>query len=272
MEKVLKPISPWKLALLSAFILFYVTPGYAIDVPLSLEWAAVPGADYYVVHWGQNQGAYTDNSNNYPGSPITTTTYSITLPDDTYYFVLQAFNAAGASGFSEEIYVIGPNHPDLDPQYDRGWGITSGDLKGFKIMYSSTEGVTPTLGPSNEIPVLNLSGVSPLGSPLNLQPSPTYFNTPVKIFIPCQGYSDLSNIIVYHYDDLDGRWLPADDADNWIVADSFEEHYETDPNTVAIEVNHFSGAQAGTSSSSASSSGGGGGCFIATAAVGTEAN
>jgi len=84
---------------------------------------------------------------------------------------------------------IDPNDPDLEGSYvyDTGAQITSGQLNEAKILYDSNEPVVPIFGPMNEIPALDISGVDPVGVPMNLQP-PTVFNTPVTIFIPCPGY------------------------------------------------------------------------------------
>jgi subtilisin family serine protease len=159
--------------------------------------------------------------------------------------------------------------PDLGGAYDAGVESTDGDLLGAKIIYDSGELMTPAFGPMDEIPALNLSGVAAVGEPMNLQP-PTVFDTPVKIFIPAPGYTDVSGLYVYYYNG--SNWVPACDpagnvlpgGDGWMVPGSRVDHNETDPAIIEIQVYHFSGAQAGAFSG-ASGGGGGGGCFISAA-------
>jgi len=201
------------------------------------------------------------------------------VPDGTWYWVVTAYDSEGLeSAVDREIMVLGPNHPDLAP-YDKGWGITGGHLKGFRVCYNDPVDPddTPTLGPSDAIPALNLSGVSPVGVRMNLQPSGATFNPHVTIFVPCPGYSDVSGLDIYYYDGA--SWFLANDADapdivqpdavGWMVPGSRENHDSGTPSTIAIQVYHFSGVQAGSIQGSPSSPGGpesGSGCFIGTAA------
>jgi hypothetical protein len=124
----------------------------------------------------------------------------------------------------------------------------------------------------SEIPPVDLAGVSGVAVPMNLQP-PAVFDTPVKIFIPCPGYTDVSSLNIYYYNG--SSWALACDAagnvqaggDGWMVLGSRVDHNETVPATIEIRVYHFSGAQAGLFSGvSGGSSGGGGGCFISSTA------
>ena len=121
-------------------------------------------------------------------------------------------------------------------------------------MYDSND-PTPTLGPSNALPPI--PSVNAVGAPLNLQPSPLPpFATPVKIFIPCPGCSDVSELNIYYYDGA--NWLLANDADapdivqpdaiDWMEPKSREDNNASVPPTIAIRVVHFSGVQAGTPS------------------------
>ena len=162
--------------------------------------------------------------------------------------------------------------PDLGGTLDAGSKVDSGDLQGAKIIYDNNETQTPTFGPTDEIPPVNLSGVSGVAVPMNLQP-PAVFDTPVKILIPCPGYADVSELNVYYYDG--SSWmLVVDAAGNvqpggvgLVEPGSRVNHNETDPPTIEIQVYHFSGFQAGSFSGSGGA-GGGGGCFISTAARG----
>lgn len=266
MAAILKTALSRQVALLVAAIFFLFTaPCYAVDVTLEWDANTEPDLQFYRVFHRQEGQSYDYNSPAWEGTE-TRRQFTGLANNIKYCFVVRAVGEVSGeevqSSSSREICTMKYAPPDSGGR-DTEWEINSGEFRGFKFVFDSS-GEIPTLGPSSQIPMLNLSGVSPLGSPFNLQPSPTHFNTPVKIFIPCPGYSDLSSIDVYLYDDVGGKWLTMDDADDWIVADSFVEHYETDPNTVALEVKHFSGAQAGVpvSDSGSGSSSGGGGCFI----------
>jgi subtilisin family serine protease len=164
--------------------------------------------------------------------------------------------------------------PDLGGALDDGIKVDSGDLQGAKVIFDSSENQIPTLGPTDEIPPVNLTGVSGVAVPMNLQP-PTVFDTPVKILIPCPGYADVSGLSVYYFNG--SNWALASNAagnvqpggDGWMVPGSRVNHNETDPATIEIQVYHFSGAQAGSFSGGGGGGGGGGGCFIETASHGS---
>ena len=178
---------------------------------------------------------------------------------------------------------VDPGDPALGGVYDAGIQVNSGDLEGARIFYSSSEPVPPEFGPVDEIPEIDLPGVDPVGMPMHFQPS-TIFDTPVKVFIPCPGYTDVSSLSVYYYNGTNS--LLACDADGivrsagegWMVPGSRINHNNGNPSTIEIQVYHFSGIQAGTSSASVTdgSSGGGddsaagGGCFIGTATFGSR--
>lgn len=171
---------------------------------------------------------------------------------------------------------VDPDDPALVPPYTEGSRINSGDLTGAKIIYDSSEPVTPIIGPENELPELDTAEEA-VGVPMNLQP-PTVFNTPVKIFIPCTDNVDVSGLSVYLYKGAD--WVLACDAagnvqsggDGWMVPGSRVNHNNGDPSTIEIQVYHFSGVQSGatTGGGVTPSGGGNGGCFIATAAYGSQ--
>jgi hypothetical protein len=156
-----------------------------------------------------------------------------------------------------------------EDDYDNLIQVNTGALTGAKIYYNNGEPV-PQLGPTDEIPAVNLSGVSGVAVPMNLQP-PTVFNTPVKIQIPCPDHTDVSTLNVYYYNGA--SWALACNAagnvapggDGWMVPGSRVNHNETDPATIEIQVYHFSGAQAGSFSGVGGGDGGGGGCFISAA-------
>jgi len=176
------------------------------------------------------------------------------------------------------IEAVDPNDPDLEGSYDAGIEVNSGNLEGAKIIYESSEPMTPTLGPIDELPSFDVNDAEAIGVPMNLQP-PTVFNAPVKIFIPCPGYTDVSNLSVYLYNGT--SWVLACDAsgnvksgaEEWMKPGSRENHNNGSPSTIEIQVYHFTGVQAASTNPpippTPSGGGGGGGCFIATAAFGT---
>ena len=271
--------SCWSAILLSTMIFFGLITQTFAATDITFKWDAntETDLDHYVLYWGTSAGGpYPQKSSDIPKG---VTTYQVTgLPDNTKHcFVLRAVNKQGnESANGEEICAIKNDMPDNDGR-DAEWEITAGKLEGVKFVFDSA-GDTPSLGPTIAIPAIpNVNGV---GLPLNLQPSGVPFNPPVKIFIPCPGYSDVSGLNVYYYEDVTMDWLLANDADapgvvqpgaqGWMVPNSRIDHNQGDPYTLEIQVEHFSGTQAGTPSSASVSSGGGGGgggggCFISTA-------
>jgi hypothetical protein len=230
---------------------------------LTLGWAppsAGQNLDHYVVYWGTSSGNYSMSEL----IPSDTTTYKVTglAADTRYYFAATAADVEGnESTFSREISWIKHLYADEDGR-DEEWGITTGALKNFNLVYDG-EVDNPSLGASNDVPSVNLPGVGSVGIPLNLQPSGTYFNPPVKIFIPCPGYGDVSGLNVYYYDHDTLQWYLANDADDpfmvqpdavgWMVPGSRVNHNNGNPSTIEIQVYHFSGTQAGSTSSGGSS-------------------
>ena len=163
--------------------------------------------------------------------------------------------------------------------YNAGFKVISGVLEGMMVIFNNSEPVKPELGPSDEIPLLNVDGINAVGEVLNLQP-PTVFNTPVKVFIPCRGYSDLSKVNVYLFDGsswllgCDGQGNVQNSALGWMVEGSRVDHPELSPPAIEIRLYHFSAVQAGSSllpdtavAKSSGGGGGGGGCFIETASM-----
>jgi hypothetical protein len=257
---------------------------HALDV--TLAWEEVSGVDHYVVYWGPSSRNYTDES-----GAVWQNFYVLSepaLPHQRYYFAVRAFNSQGGSGFSDEICLLGSQ--DFEPpheQYNRGWAVTTGYLKGFKILYHDSEPVAPTLGGSGQIPTANLNGLKPVGIPLDLEPSGRNFKTPITIFIPCPGYSEIEGFSVCLYEQGRG-WVLAWDgsrgkiqeaAEGWLADEPIYHNYNPSVGvaTVEVQLHHFSGVQvaapedargvASTSSDSstvAGTAGGGGGCFVST--------
>jgi hypothetical protein len=272
--------SPRTVSLLfTAFFLGIAMPVYSASVTLGWDASLDPNLDHYVVYWRTSSSSYPDSAI-VPGD---TTNYIVTglAANTKHYFAVTAVDSQNnESGISREVSWMKHDNPK-DGERDLEWGIISGELKGFTILFSSND-LVPTLGDSSEIPPPNLPDVNAVGLPLNLQTEPqgVSFTTPVTIFIPCPGFSDVSDLDVYYYEDGSG-WVLASDADdpgtvqpdaaNWMVEGSRVNHNNGDPSTIEIQAYHFSGVQAGSTSGggstffSSSDSGSGGGCFIATA-------
>jgi hypothetical protein len=270
------------LLLFFVLVLFIAMPAYGAHVTLGWDPSPQPSLDYYVVYWGTSSGNYSMSEI----IPSDTTTYRVTglAADTRYYFVVTSVDDEdNESLVSREVSWIKHGSGDEDGR-DTEWGISSGTLKNFNLGFDSAADI-PTLGDSSDISGVNLARVTGVGTPLNLQPSGTYFNPPVKVFIPCPGYTDVSNLDVYYYDDDTSEWYLANDADDpytvqpdavgWMVPGSRVDHNSGNPSTIEIQVYHFSGAQAGNSSGGGSGSfsvdsGSGGGCFVATASSNSQ--
>jgi hypothetical protein len=186
-----------------------------------------------------------------------------------------------AEFFQPDSAPVDPGDPGLTGPYDAGVQVNSGRMEGAKIYYDSGEPVTPRFGPVNELPPLNAPGEEIVGIPINLQP-PNVFNIPVKLLIPCPGYTDVSRIKLYLYDGT--SWVAAMDENGNVLAGGIDfikpnsrvNHNNGAPSTVEIQVYHFTGIQAvnigpaaiaapaPTAVTSGGGGGGGGGCFIDT--------
>ncbi|MBN1833305.1 MAG: hypothetical protein JW896_14465, partial [Deltaproteobacteria bacterium] len=147
------------------------------------------------------------------------------------------------------VSAIDPGDPDLGGDYDAGIQVDSGDLVGARIIYNSDEPLEPTFGFSSGIPPLDVEGMNGVGIPMVLQPH-AVFRTPVRIFIPCPEYSDLSELCVMLHNgeewvaacDENGEILPG--GEGWMVAGSRINHHNGAPSTIEIQVYHFSAVQA----------------------------
>jgi hypothetical protein len=153
-------------------------------------------------------------------------------------------------------------------------------IEGAEIIYDGLEPVAPRFGPLDELPDLDI--VNGVGVPLNMQPGNVFVN-PVTVFIPCPGETDLGTLEIYIFNPSVG-WQASWETDGCIVPGSRVNHGPNDPNpsdppTIEIQLNHFTGVQAGRSlepiqpsagagddALAAEGGGGGGGCFIAASA------
>jgi hypothetical protein len=146
---------------------------------------------------------------------------------------------------------VDPNDPALGGDYDTGIQVNSGELAGAKIIYNSNEPVPPRFGPPDEVPPFDIEGIHAVAVPLNLQPSGTAFNTPVKVFIPCPPFLWVNDLEVYAYDGTD--WIYVCDAEGIVqpgavdlmVAGSRVNRNETVPSCIEVQFYHFTGFQAG---------------------------
>ncbi len=172
--------------------------------------------------------------------------------------------AEAASPKTEPVDVSDPDLEDPEYTYNAGIKITSGKLKGAKVIYNSNESVKPRFGPTKEIPSLDAESED---IPMNLQP-PNVFSTPVKLIIPYRGYSDVTDIGIFLF--TENRWVRACNADGnveadgegWMVPGSRVNHNKGKLSTIEIKVYHFSGVQAGDDGPPDS-------CFIATSGYGS---
>ena len=163
---------------------------------------------------------------------------------------------------------VDPGDPGIGGAYDRGIEVISGKLAGAKIIYNSGELRYPAFGSMDVIKGFNFKDEQSVGIPLNLVPH-TVFDTPVKVFIPCPGYSDVNNLSVYFFNGVEwvavcsasGMVLPG--GDGLIVPDSRVNHNDYNPPVIEVQVYHFSGLQAAVPvAADTAGGGGGGGCFI----------
>ena len=134
--------------------------------------------------------------------------------------------------------------------YDAGIEATGGEIQSAQIIFNSDDPVVPTFGPIDEVPALGVSDTDAIGAPLNLQP-PTVFTNPVKLIIPCPGYTEVRYLVLYLYDgrqwikacDAAGNVLP--DAKDWMVPGSrVNRNNSSGESSIEIKVYHFTGVQA----------------------------
>jgi len=222
----------------------------------------------------------------------------IWMPQASFDFQIESETEHNQAQFYQPDSVpVDPDDPALIGTYSTGIQVNSGNLEGAKIIFNSNEPVTPRFGPEGELPQLIVADEEIVGIPMNLQP-PNVFNTPVKVFVPCPGFMDVSRIKLYLYNGT--AWVPALDesgnvlpgGNHFIVPNTRVNHNNGTPSMIEIQLYHFSGLQAannegggvgtvslppqipngggggGTVSSPpqipSGGGGGGGGCFIGT--------
>jgi len=146
---------------------------------------------------------------------------------------------------TEEIYVS--DQPFSDG-HDAGIRVVEGELSGARVMYNSSEPLTPNFESSAMIEEVNLAGLKAVGAPVNLSPH-TVFDKPVSLFIPVPEDVDIRSVGLAYYDGT--QWLPAADAagnvlpggEGWMVPDSRVNHLASSPALIEVQVYHFSGTQ-----------------------------
>lgn len=128
-------------------------------------------------------------------------------------------------------------------------------LEGAKIVYNLAEPVEPRFGPVDELPTLDIA--EPVGVPMNLEPA-NVFDNPVTLTVPLPGIelydtngdnspdAGLEDYQIYQYTaEPTVLWRNILDVSGWYVEDTRFDNYETVPPTIELQVNHFSGVQAG---------------------------
>jgi hypothetical protein len=129
-----------------------------------------------------------------------------------------------------------------NPPYNAGFRLDEGDLTGA-MLYYNTDDITPELGPTDELPVFNVTTAIAVGESINLQP-PNVFSTPIKLIVPTPGRNDVSGIGVYLYNG--GDWVLGCDAqgnspiEGWMVPGS----RVNASGSIQLKIYHFSGIQA----------------------------
>jgi hypothetical protein len=278
---------------------FFGGSSHALDVTLAWDPNPEPNISFYILYYDTDQGApYEPDIGDYveaysvdgkstwhigPFAPpiwlpssITRITLKLPSSDRDFFFAVRAFDVEGrVSAYSREIAVIAPAW--INPPYNRGWAITSGELQGFLVFYNTdTDPVTPTLGSPEDVPPFNLPGLVGIGTPWNLQPSGAVFTQPVWVEFPVHSYSGTMQPSLGFCDDT--GWILAWDGETGQLTHAGEgwldgaPAYNTgeDPHTVSVVVKHFTGVQAAVPAGQDDTTGaggtGGGGCFIATLA------
>ena len=147
-----------------------------------------------------------------------------------------------------------PAFTDADYTYDAGFQLTEGDLAGTKLVYNTAD-ITPELGPTDELPVFNVTNAIAVGDSINLQP-PNVFSTPIKLIVPTPGKNDVSGIGVYFYNGEE--WVLGCDStgnatiDGWMVPGS----RVNATGSIQLKIYHFSGIQAAVVDRGAGGTGG----------------
>ncbi len=147
---------------------------------------------------------------------------------------------------------------------------TTSELHGAAIIYDSSlpseTGIVPYLGPTDEVPNLNITGHTGVGLAMNLLP-PSVFPDGVTLLIPCPGYRDVGGLSVFYHNGT--TWVKACDPAGivqpggvgWMVPGSRVNHNNGDLSYIQIDVYHFSAAIAATTSGTRVETEGVG-CFI----------
>ena len=128
-------------------------------------------------------------------------------------------------------------------------------LDGAKIIYAQAEPVEPRVGPVDELPLLDIA--APVGAPMNLEPA-NLFDNPVTLVVPLPGIelrdtdgdslpdAGLEDYQIYQYTAQPTvLWRDIQDVPGWYVENTRVDNYGTVPPTIELQVNHFSGVQAG---------------------------
>lgn len=134
--------------------------------------------------------------------------------------------------------------------HNAGIRISDGAGSGAAILYDNSFSPAPWFGSTTEFNGIPLE--NGVGTPLNLQPTGTFFDPPVMVMVPCPGYLDVSDIVLYVF--KNGAWQAACDTlgnvlpagVGFIKARSRVNHNNGSPSRIEIQVYHFTGIQGAT--------------------------
>jgi hypothetical protein len=240
---------------------------------IRLDSGGMSSKNLWIAYYRSNEAA-----NEYPsGVTVTVTLEATDVRKDSMTPKTIAFRIQTAAEEQEEADNL-PNTVTL-PNTPRAGLTTSGVtntatmLDRAAIIYDSSQpgntGIIPYVGPTENIPVFDVSGYTGVGVAMNLLP-PAVFPSGVTVVVPCPGYTNVSGLYVYYYNGQ--QWVMACDPGGnvqpggvgWMVPGSRVNH-NGNPAWIEIKVYHFSAVIVATSSGTTvavESGGGGGGCFI----------
>ncbi len=157
----------WKSGLISlAFSICFQVSAYAIDVTLRWDANHEPDIAGHKIHYkpGASGGPKLENYNGKDAgegvSPIEVLLADDENPDPNvleftvhgldddknYYLVVTAYDTEGKVSFgSREIKVFGSDDIQ-NPRYNKGWAVTSGEFKGFEVLYHTDHVQTSHIG------------------------------------------------------------------------------------------------------------------------------
>ena len=244
---------------------------------IPLDSGGTMSKNLWIAYYRSNETALDDEFAS--GVTVTVTFEATDVRKDSMTPKTLTFRIQTAGEEQEEL----DNSPFVIPQADfpslglttSGVTDTTSPLYGAAIIYDSSlpenTGIIPYVGPTENIPVFDVSGYTGVGVEMNLLP-PAVFPSGVTVVVPCPGYTSVSGLYVYYYNGQ--QWVMAcDPAGNvqpggvgWMVPGSRVDR-NGNPSWIEIGVYHFSAVIVATDSGTTvavetGGGGGGGGCFI----------